>query len=341
MHALRAQVVLIDSFEMDDNTMAIVTPRLCSNGANFQLLRGWMNLDTNALYTKKIIYKDKYTITLPDDTNYRALLYIDDSHAYFFEFIRGDTALDEGTKYIDGHNILSKYSILKNGHLLLVDSVGISRESQSLIYKGCLPSSPILITIPTAVEGGGCNSEYSIYDSNLKLKKMLKPNLPICGSNSKMFFENNRVHLTDQDAHDKSLISWCISDLNFDNIKDIQIKVAENFHVFNMGVSDNLLYLMGWEKAEGTPIHNYTLVYDFSGNLIEKISFSNVVIGYVYKQGKNLIGFPLGGSSILMWSGEKKTTEPIFPLKFGSVLIDKKIVEYRLETNKIYIYENE
>ncbi len=336
---LSAQVTLIDSFYIDGNTQAIVSQNLGRNGSKFLLTRGRIDRDPNIPNPNKIIVQNKYTITIPNGAYYSELIYLDDHYAYFSEFIRGDTTLDEPNKYIDGHKILSKYSIAKNGHLSLVDSVRISRGSFLMQYQGSLPSIPVLITIPMAVEGGGCNYAYDIYDSNLKLKRRLKPNLESCGLNNSIFIEDNKVHLTDQDAIDGSLISWCISDLNFDAVKSTRIKIPDNFHVFSMSVTDNLLYLMGWEKAEGIPEYNYTLVYDTDGNLIEKVSMSNLSIWQIYKEDDNLIGMPLN-DNIKIWSGKNKTTKPLFSPKLYTEFIDKKIVTYKKNNNKIYIYEN-
>jgi hypothetical protein len=330
---VQAPLTLIDSFEFGKRTLAVVSDQLLSGHQLFMLRRGWIERNSATDTLDEIVFKNKYTIKVPYYSN---PIYMDQHYLYLTQFIRGNPALDEEGKYIDGRRIFAKYEILTAGRLRLVDSVGISREALTVAYQGALPTSPIIITTPTAVEGGWCNNQYFFYDDHLKFRQEVKPDLPNCSEDDYAYVDDQSIHLIDRDYNNDNTISWCIADHKLEHLTKRRLEIDKNFLIFHIHVDNGLLHLSGRFKADSIPPVYQTLVYNPEGVLVEKFKTNISAVGQSRKIGEKR--FFVDYNNISMGVLNRGTETIIKNPKFygQKTIVSDKLIIYN--KNKIFIY---
>lgn len=334
-HTAKAQFVLVDSIEFGAKQQLYITHDERKGDPPFALKRGWIEGALPNDSINEVYVKNKYLINLPYASR---PLYIDETKVILNQFIRGDSTIDEPGKYIDGYNIIAIYTIDDIGRLTFSDSIRIGMEDLALGNDFALQPKPIIITAPLAVEGGGCNSGYSVYDENLKLMGMVEPDLPtLCGISCRIFWGDNEINFIDQDAMIKNVFSWCKTDFKLKRVDCKRITIDSTFNAFTSFLINDNLYISGRKQIKD--VNEFlVLVYSRDGVLLKCINTDGLLVRDMDNIGNEIMYFgsqPQRSEVIIL---DKYFKEKNFFKTSGyTSLLSNKILVYK--NNKIFIYE--
>ncbi len=333
----KAQFVLVDSIEFGAKQLLYVTHDERYGDPPFALKRAWIERTLPNDSVNEVYVKNKYFIKLPYSSR---PLYIDEKKVILGQFIRGDSSLDEPGKYIDGYKIIAIYAIDDAGRLTFSDSIRIDREDLALGNDFTLHPKPIIITAPLAVEGGGCNYGYSVYDENLKLLGVVEPDLPTsCGVNCKIFWENNEINFIDKDPVNKNVFSWCKADFKLQKIDCKRITIDSTFHTFTSFLINDNLYISGRKQINGVN-EFFVLAYSRNGFFLNSINTDGLLVRDMDKIGDDIMYFgsrPKRSEVIVL--DKSFRLKNLFKTSGYTSLLVNKILVYK--NNKIFIYEIE
>ncbi|MDX1942048.1 MAG: hypothetical protein SFU99_15910 [Saprospiraceae bacterium] len=332
---IQAQFVLTDSIEFGPKQLLYVSFDERIGSQPFTIRRRCLENNVPFDSINEVYVKNKYRIVLPHAST---PLYMDEGNIILEQFIRGDSSLDEPGKYIHGFRIISKYAISEDGQLTFTDSIQIAIVDLVLDNEVVLQSDPLVITIPVAVEGGGCNYGYSVYDENLNLAHLIAPDLPAtCGLGSRMFRGDKEINLIDQDPLKTNVFSWCKLDNNLRKPDCKRITIDSNFHTRTTFLAGENLFISGRKQVNNVN-EFFLLIYTRDGIFRNAINTDGLLVRDLNVAGDKIMYFGSrpGRSEVVVLDGSLSQKYNI-KVSGCAALMPNRFLDFK--NNKFYVYE--
>jgi len=333
-----AQFVLVDSIEFKANTSFYAEKSIRFDNQFTVFKRRHWEGEEFLSQGNKISIENTIIDVSPYDFASSQLIYFDREKMLLCTPYVGTPELNEPGKLRDGYRVISKFKISNENELTLVDSVWINIEDIAVMNDFVLQPKPIVITAALAVEGGGGNCGYNVYDENLKKIGIVEPNLPSsCGVECRIFWSDDEINFIDQDPVQENVFSWCKTDLSIKEKHCTRIYLDSLFHGYTSFVSNNKLYISSWKSTpEGS--ESFVSEYSHKGQLLNIFSTGNALVNQIGKIGDSIICFasrPNYSEAIILDKSFRLKNK--FEISGHKLLLKDKILIYK--GNKIFIYE--
>jgi hypothetical protein len=265
---LHAQtIVLVDSIMLDTSRSVDYILSKDNSATSPRALISYVTGNDNP---HEVIYKGKIILKLPPAS---LLYYINDTMMLVEKYEKDDKYWRYGR--------LVRYGIGDDGSITFQDSISLGESEIGVLCNGFLPKRPLVVTYDgVAVEGGGCNYAFNIYDENLKVIKSIVPFTGDgCGNNSSVYVQNDELNFVDVDATDESHVFYCSMNYMTMEIKTMnRIRIDTNFHIFTGFHLKGNLYLSGYKKLSAGPPKNFPLmVFNTKGELLHTNKLQSTV----------------------------------------------------------------